>query len=145
MAVLTCRRCGRIFEAHYLSDEYCGECSTQVADKYHEVRDYLWDHPNSTADAVAKACGCSVRQVMRWVREERLEVTEGSKVSLCCETCGTKIFSGRFCENCRKAAGKAAAESAHAKKMEERAAQMHGTGLGPKRDADDGKMRYLQK
>ncbi len=142
MALLTCRKCGKKFEAFYLSDEFCDACTAELADKYHEVRDYLWEHPNSTADTVAKACDCSVRQVMRWVKEERLEVSENSKVSLYCENCGMKIFSGRLCRNCQLAAGKAAEESAHAKRMEERATRMHGTS-GKSGTDENGKMRYL--
>ncbi|MCR4908025.1 MAG: hypothetical protein K5985_04280 [Lachnospiraceae bacterium] len=142
MARLTCRKCGKLFEALYLGDEYCEDCSAAVKDKYHEVRDYLWDHPNSTASTVAKACGVSVHQVMLWVRDERLEVSEDSKVSLYCEKCGTRILSGRFCSACQKAAGKAAEESARAKQREEHASHIHGTGMGPK-GGEDGKMRYF--
>ena len=40
-------------------------------------------------------------QIQQWLREERLELTEGSAIYLQCEKCGAPIRSGRFCEKCK--------------------------------------------
>ena len=39
-------------------------------------------------------------QIQQWIREERLEFSEGS-LELGCEQCGAPITSGRFCAKCK--------------------------------------------
>ena len=45
-----------------------------------------------------------VKQVKKWVREERLFFTDDSPVKINCEGCGVQIATGRFCDKCRKSA-----------------------------------------
>lgn len=50
---------------------------------------------------VAENCDVEPSQIQQWLREERLELTEGSAIYLQCEKCGAPIRSGRFCEKCK--------------------------------------------
>ena len=43
----------------------------------------------------------SVKQIEKWVREERLAFADDSPVGIACEKCGAMIRSGRFCEACK--------------------------------------------
>ncbi|MBO6147338.1 MAG: hypothetical protein J6O70_07175 [Lachnospiraceae bacterium] len=142
MGIYICRKCGRQFEAKFLSNGYCDDCNTEYYDKYHQVREYLWNHPNTTADVVAKACDCSVHQVMIWVKEERFLVSEDSKVFLYCENCGKKILSGKYCPECQAVAARNEQEAARASRIRQHSEQMHGTSV-KKPDQDDGHMRFL--
>ena len=50
---------------------------------------------------VSENCDVEPSQIQQWLREERLELTEGSSILLNCEKCGAPIRSGRFCEKCK--------------------------------------------
>ena len=43
----------------------------------------------------------SIRQIKRWIREERLCFTDESPIGLNCENCGTTIKTGRYCKACK--------------------------------------------
>jgi len=51
---------------------------------------------------VSDNTGVSPAKISRWLKEERLEVSEDSPVALNCEKCGVRIRSGRFCVECSK-------------------------------------------
>lgn len=53
-----------------------------------------------SANDVAEECETTLRQIKKWVREERLVFSEDSLVGLECERCGRMIHSGRFCKDC---------------------------------------------
>ena len=100
MDVRTCKKCKRLF--NYLSGPtICPSCRDEA--KFQEVKQYIEEHRGSTMHEVAEACEVEVQQIRQWLREERLELTEGSAPFLTCESCGTPIRSGRFCDKCRNA------------------------------------------
>lgn len=99
MELMNCRNCKRLF--NYLTGEpICPRCKEALEDKFQEVKKYIRDNPGSNVDEVAEACDVSVKQIRRWVREERLSFTKDSLVGLECERCGKMIHSGRFCKEC---------------------------------------------
>lgn len=51
---------------------------------------------------VSQYTGVNPNKINRWLKEERLEVSEGSPVAINCEKCGVRIRSGRFCVECSK-------------------------------------------
>ncbi len=142
MASRTCKRCGKEFEATLISNGLCADCASEIQDKYHQVRDYLWDHPNTSASVVARDCNCSVHQVMRWVKEGRFLVSEDSRVFLTCENCGRKIVSGIFCDSCAKAIEVRKKTAAEQERLKARSESIHGLSAHQP-DHDEGHMRFL--
>lgn len=142
MAKVICRKCGRVFEASLQSGAMCDECRADHMDKYHQVREYLWEHPNTPAATVAKDCGVSVHQVMIWVREERFEVSDESKIILYCANCGTRISTGKYCARCAVEAAKYAKKQDDELRLRRRAENMKGISMSRK-SGEDGEMRYL--
>ena len=142
MGIYTCRKCGKKFESKRLTDGICEECAAAKRDKYHQVREYLWHHPGSTASEIAKACECNVGQVMKWVKEDRFMLSDDSRVSLYCEICGTKILSGRYCDSCRADAERQAKLDAKTARIMQHTQNMHGTATD-NGSHDDGHMRFL--
>ena len=144
MRVYTCRKCGKQYESAGLTDGLCEECLMDQLDKYHQVREYLWEHPGSTASDIAAACNCSVRQVMQWVKEDRFMLSDGSKVLLYCANCGRKILSGIYCPACQEAMAKEDQAKAKSDRMVQRLNHMRGVTLN-RPNADEGSMRFLNK
>lgn len=102
MDVRTCRSCKRIF--NYLSGpNICPSCREQLEAKFQEVKSYIEEHRGASMQEVSEECEVDLAQIRQWLREERLELTEGSAIVLSCESCGGPIRSGRFCDKCRNA------------------------------------------
>ena len=59
------------------------------------------NNPGVGIQDVSETCDVEPSQIQQWLREERLELTEGSSILLNCEKCGAPIRSGRFCEKCK--------------------------------------------
>ncbi len=140
MNVRNCRKCGKMF--NYITGvPICPSCKEAMEAKFQEVKEYIREHKGAGIQEVSEACDVEVQQITQWLREDRLEVTEGSNLMLNCETCGAPIRSGRFCDKCRNtvtngfnqmtkdynAAKKAAADAAAAAKKD-----------------DGARMRFLQ-
>ncbi len=100
MNVRNCKKCGKIF--NYVSGPpICMQCREKMEEKFQEVKKYIQDNRLASIPQVAEACEVSTNQIHQWLREERLELAEGSGIALLCENCDAPIQSGRFCEKCK--------------------------------------------
>lgn len=101
MDIRNCKRCGKVFNS--MGSAVCVECTQREQEDFQKVREYLFDHPNSTTLEVTKATGVDPKVISRLLKEGRLladniQVTDGEELR--CEKCGQTIFKGRFCEKC---------------------------------------------
>lgn len=103
MEVRNCKNCGKMF--NYIGKPICPGCEKALEDKFQEVKQFIKDNPNASINEVSEKNEVSVNQIKRWVREERLTFSEASMVGLECESCGTMIRTGRFCEACKQKLG----------------------------------------
>ena len=100
MDVRSCRSCKRLF--NYLGGQpICPACKEEMEKRFYSVKEYIRDNPHVGIRQVSEEMGVSTAQIQQWVREERLQFSEDSDVALQCEKCGTKIFTGRYCEKCK--------------------------------------------
>ncbi len=96
-----CKQCGRMFQADDHTQKLCSRCSHDDEALFREVREYLYDHPNANAQEVAEETEATEDQVMKWLRQGRLEL-KGEGVGYPCDRCGVAITSGRFCQSCSR-------------------------------------------
>jgi len=96
-----CKICRKIFQ-YYSGPVYCPACKKLDDEEFEKVRTFLRDFPGATIREVTDNTGVSPVKINRWLREERLEVSENSPIALNCEKCGVRIRSGRFCIECSK-------------------------------------------
>lgn len=100
MDVRNCRNCGRMF--NYLGGpSICPVCKGKQEDDFQRVKEYIRENPGAQMAEIAEVNEVSVQQIQQWVREERLEFSKDSQISLNCEKCGEPIRTGRFCEKCK--------------------------------------------
>ncbi len=134
MNVRNCRKCGKIF--NYVSGPpICMQCRENMEKKFQEVKAYIMDNHHATIPQVAEACDVSTSQIQQWLRDERLEVAEGSGIVLYCENCEAPIRCGRFCDKCKNTMAHRLNDSI---KMPEKPKPQ------PKKDPrENPKMRYL--
>ena len=100
MNVKNCRKCGRLFN-YALGPMICPQCRDALEEKFKEVKKYIQDHPMCGIQEVSRECDVEVSQIQQWLREERLEFTSDSVMVLNCESCGSPIRCGKFCDNCK--------------------------------------------
>lgn len=100
MEVRSCRKCRRLF--NYLGGSpICPACKEELEKVFYQVKEYIRDNPHASIREVAEENGVSSSQIQQWVREERLQFSSDSDIALQCEKCGAKIFTGRYCDNCK--------------------------------------------
>ena len=100
--------CGHIFN-YVAGPILCPHCREKMEAKFQEVKEYIRANPgvgihpvwSVTTAKFSRNCDVEPSQIQQWLREERLELTEGSAIYLQCEKCGAPIRSGRFCEKCK--------------------------------------------
>ena len=84
MNVRNCKKCGKIF--NYVSGPpICPQCKDALEEKFQEVKKYIQDNRHATIPQVSEACEVSTNQIQQWLRDERLELAEGSGITLFCE------------------------------------------------------------
>ncbi len=70
--------------------------------KFEQVKDFILTHPAATVAEISEANGISPIKLFDWIREERLEFSDDAEYAwFSCESCGTKIKSGRLCNRCK--------------------------------------------
>lgn len=100
MEVISCKSCGRLFN-YVQGDRVCPECIKKMDEKFVEVKKYVRDNPRVDINVLSSEMDVSIRQIKRWIREERLCFTDESPIGLNCENCGTLIKTGRYCRACK--------------------------------------------
>ncbi len=136
MDVRTCKSCGRLF--NYLSgDPLCSACREESEKKFMEVKEYIRENKNASIHQVSEDCDVTVKQIERWVRQERLEFSKGSGVMFACSSCGAPIQSGTMCEKCKNSMANTLNSMLDANKPKAEAPV--------KKQRESDKMRFLKK
>ena len=84
-----------------IRDRYCPNCQKKMDEKFDIVKRFVEDNPNVPVETVAKETDTSMKQINRWIREERLSFSPDSSYGIPCENCGRMIRTGRFCDECK--------------------------------------------
>lgn len=101
MKLANCSRCGRVFTYVPGSRDLCPACIKEDDDNYHKIFHYLSTRPSATAQEIAQATEVDIKEIFRFVRENRLQLVQAD-TGLNCESCGIPISQGKICENCKK-------------------------------------------
>ncbi len=131
MNIKNCRECGCIFP-YYSGPKLCPTCLKKLNEKFNEVKEFIRNTENPTVSIVAEACDVSEKQILQWLREERLELIGAPLTGLNCERCGAPITTGRYCKECKT------------KLMHELNDAVMGYVAPKKEDTETGRMRYTK-
>lgn len=73
----TCQRCHKLLTYGYIGlSSLCPECVEKDKEDYRIVKEYIESHANTTVFEVAQATGVSVKVIMQFVREDRVQVVD---------------------------------------------------------------------
>lgn len=129
MEVKVCKSCKGMFQ-YIAGPIMCPRCRAIEEDQFQIVKDYLRKNPGANLAEVSIETGVESKVILRFLRDERLEVAEGSPIALVCEQCGKKILTGTRCSAC---------EAQMLKSLNE----MKGHFIEKSNDAAKARMRFL--
>lgn len=98
MDVRNCFRCGKIY--NYDGFRICPTCRREEEVDFQRIKEYLYEYPGANISEVHEATKIDTNKIIEFLREGRLEISEGSNLILECENCGVSIKTGRFCDKC---------------------------------------------
>lgn len=100
MNLSNCSRCGRVFARPPGASEICPSCVKENDDNYHKIFEFFSREPSATAQEIANETGIDIKEIYRYVRENRLKLLHSDGVVVC-EACGCPIVVGKICDDCR--------------------------------------------
>ena len=94
-----CEKCDKLFA--YLGNSLCPACYDEQEQIFEKVRNYIKKYQEATIIEIGEALDIDEYVILKFVREGRL-VSKGLKEfsTWSCESCGTAISSGRYCQKC---------------------------------------------
>ena len=99
---LVCEKCGsRKIDYKGVGEYACSQCGFFMYDDYGIVRNYLERNPGATQTEVSRDTGISKSKIRQLLKDDKIEIAEGSLVFMTCEKCGAGIRSGYLCNNCK--------------------------------------------
>ncbi|MCL1843303.1 MAG: flagellar protein [Defluviitaleaceae bacterium] len=98
MEAMNCPRCGKVFVK--IIESICDACVKAEVNIFDKVRDYVKENPNKSIKEVSEECEVTVKRVLQYIRDGRLEASGGMQGDVLCSKCGKPINIGRMCEKC---------------------------------------------
>ncbi len=100
MQVKSCRECKNLFQ-HIDGKAVCPKCLKRHEEILNTIKEYLYENKNATFKMLHEELNIPLRLIEEFVREGRLEISKGSPLCVTCDICGTRITSGKMCDDCR--------------------------------------------
>lgn len=99
--VVACSKCRCLFNT-MIDTDLCPKCTILLEQSYKKVKKYIRSHNLAGVAEVSLECDVPTKQILRWIREERLVFSKESEVGIPCINCGVTIRSGKYCIPCTK-------------------------------------------
>jgi flagellar operon protein (TIGR03826 family) len=96
-----CPRCGHVYLQVPGGVSLCPACVKIEEENYKKVFQFFSEKPSATAQEIALATGVEIKEILKFVRENRLQLVKADPY-VKCEKCGSPTRSGRICDNCKK-------------------------------------------
>jgi len=101
MSWANCSRCGKAFTFIPGGRDICPACVKEEEENYREVFRFFSLKPSATAQEIADETGVDLKEIHRFVRENRLRLVK-AEAGLTCESCGSPLSHGKICGKCGK-------------------------------------------
>ncbi|WP_317366972.1 hypothetical protein [uncultured Tyzzerella sp.] len=105
MNLKSCSKCKKLFSS-VGGSLICRECIKLEEEEFQRVRVYLRENRGADINIVSDETGVPTKKILKYLREGRLEISEGMADILKCEKCGVSIKSGKYCRNCSEKVSK---------------------------------------
>ncbi len=93
-----CPKCGNVFT--FIRNPICSDCQEIEDQIFETVRRYLKDNGDKTLEEVAEATEVSVKKILKYIKEGKIDIAGNENISYPCDNCGKPITSGAYCQSC---------------------------------------------
>ncbi len=93
-----CPKCGNVFT--YVRNPICKECQEKEDEIFESVRFYIKENGDKTLEEVAEATDVSIKKILKYIKEGKIELADGTAIELPCDGCGRPIRGGKYCPAC---------------------------------------------
>ena len=98
MEVVNCPKCRRLFTK--IISPVCPQCEKLEEEQFQVLRTFIEDEPCANINEISRATGITTKRILAYIREGRIQVSEGLMGELKCRQCGEPIYEGNFCDSC---------------------------------------------
>lgn len=101
MDLKNCIRCKKIF-SNIKGSSMCLECKIAEETEFSSVREYLRENRKSNIKVVSEETGVTVKKIIKYIKDGRIEATDGIQDLFQCEKCKVPIKIGQYCKDCKE-------------------------------------------
>jgi predicted amidophosphoribosyltransferase len=98
LMVGNCPRCGKVYQKN--DRNQCTDCSREMDSALSRCLDFLRRNHKSTNEQVSEAIQVSHEQILAWIKENRLYISDYPNLNYPCATCGSRIRKNKLCMEC---------------------------------------------
>ncbi|MET3697657.1 flagellar operon protein (TIGR03826 family) [Bacillus oleivorans] len=97
-----CPNCDKLFVKSAFRD-VCDECFKEEEKQFETVYTFIRQRENRTATLVQVVEGTGVpeKQIIKFIKKGRLQLSKFPSLTYPCEKCSTPIREGKLCNNCQ--------------------------------------------
>ncbi|MDR1540045.1 MAG: MerR family transcriptional regulator [Clostridiales bacterium] len=99
MEIVNCPRCGKVFAK--IKSPYCPACQAEEEKTFQRLKEYVFEHPNCNISELSEGTQVNAKKILGYLREGRLETSNGMNGDIRCLSCNKPILSGRYCSSCK--------------------------------------------
>ena len=99
MRLITCKNCGKLFYSE--GDQRCSSCVTTKFEEIKKLSKFFTYNQSASIEDAAKELNIDERNIISYLREEKLELPLLSEDGIECKRCGKLIKTGKFCNVCK--------------------------------------------
>ncbi len=100
MSIQNCSKCGKMFHYNF-GEKLCRDCKDTLIDEFNRVKKFIQKNKKVSITEVSKNCDVTTKQILKWVRDEKLRFENSDHIGIDCMACGKNIPYGRYCEECK--------------------------------------------
>jgi hypothetical protein len=78
----------------------CQNCEKAEEEDFKKVKEFISDNGMANLDTIVKETEVPLKRITKFIREGRLEISQGLRDAFRCASCGAPIATGKFCEKC---------------------------------------------
>lgn len=99
--VIACKQCNTLFTT--ISDkDICPNCYHEMELLFQKVKKFIRRNGEAGVMEISEATNVPTKQILKWIREERLFFSKDSEIGVPCMHCGVTINTGKYCNPCKK-------------------------------------------
>jgi predicted amidophosphoribosyltransferase len=129
LMVANCPRCHKVYQKN--NRDMCMDCTQEMLGALSKCIDFLRKNHRSTCEEVSQATSVASEQILAWIKEGKLLISDYPNLNYPCSTCGKAIRQHKMCTDCSLKLSREirTLNEEHEKKLNSRTPNNYGVGF----------------